>query len=474
MAVDDSAVCPRARGLVEVEFTTSMKRHRNLLLAAYHFPPHGGSGVQRAFKLARYLPLAGWRARVVTAGHEHYPVLDRTLCAEYDAACVERVLGTEPGALAMRVARRFTENKTGGAGALENRIYWRLDRWMRTLPFAEMEQLWVPAAARRARRMINEHAIEAVITTSPPCATHLVGRNLRRQLGIPWIADLRDPILDNFSYRPSSERADRYFRRLESTIAREADRVVVTCPELAERLRERYRDVSAERFTTLTNGFDPADAPTLVHKPNTGRFTLAHVGAFYREQTLGPILEAVRQLCAARPEIRDALRFRLVGTLSATERALLLPMDFSFLDPTGYVDHRTAVNEMAAADALLLTTPSSDGGRLCIPAKSFEYLAFGKHIIAYLHEGSWIDRTMRQAGNCTLVHRADTAGWAKAIESCFAAWKVGRLQQQRDRIIIEGFRRDRIAARYARVVEEAIAAMPLRNTQPVCAGKALV
>jgi hypothetical protein len=258
---------------------------------------------------------------------------------------------------------------------------------------------------------------------------------------------------------------------MEMTVVREADRIVVTCPELAERLRERYRDVPAERFTTITNGYDPADARTVTKSAAPGCFTLAHVGAFYREQTVGPILDAVRQLHAERADIRDALRLRLVGTLSATERALLTPADVSFVDQIGYVDHRTAIAEMAAADALLLTTPDSDGGRLCIPAKVFEYLAFGPHLIANLHEGSWIARTVLRAGNCTVIHHANAAAWADAIAACFAEWKAGRLQQPRDRSIVEVFRRDRIATRYARVIEETIAALPLRNTQLLCAGE---
>lgn len=427
-----------------------MMTHRNLLLAAYHFPPHGGSGVQRALKLARYLPLAGWRAHVLTAGHDHYPVLDPSLCDEYnDASRVHRVLGWEPGAIARRIAGNSASE------SFEDRIYWRLERWMNRLPLTEIERLWLPSAFRRAQRIIGEHSIEAIITTSPPCATHLLGWRLHRRLGIPWIADLRDPILDNFAYRPSA-RSDRFYYRLEKIIVREADRVVVTCPELAERLRERYREAPTERFTTIANGFDPADAPAPVGAAANVPFTLTHVGAFYRGQTVRPILDAVRRLRHVRPDIRDGLKLRLVGTLSASEKSLIEPGDESFLSTVGYVDHRRAIVEMASADALVLTTPATDSGNLCIPAKVFEYLAFGRHLIAFLHDSSWIARTVSQAGNCTLVQRPDAATWAGAIESCFEAWKAGRLQQPRDAAVVEAFRRDRLAARFARVVEDCV------------------
>ncbi len=437
--------------------------HRNLLLAAYHFPPHGGSGVQRALKLARYLPHAGWQAHVLTAGHCHYPVLDPTLCDDLDdASRVHRVLGWESGAIARRVAGRLTAAPVDGSGAssFEDHLYWRLDRWMSRLPLAENELLWLPSAVRRARRIIRDHAVEAAVTTSPPCSTHLLGWWLHRRIGIPWIAELRDPILDNFAYRPSSQLADRFYQWLERAVVRGADRVVVTCPELADRLRERYPDVPPGRFVTITNGFDPADAPAIVQPTHNRCFTLTHVGAFYRDQTVGPILEAVRRLRAARPDLRDRLRFRLVGTLAATQRSLIQPDDGMFLSQDGYVDHCRAISEMAKADALILTTPATDGGRLCIPAKTFEYLAFGRHILAFLHEQTQIARIVRQAGNCTLVHGPDASDWANAIESCFDAWKDNRLQQPRDRAVIDAFRRDRLAARFTRIVEDCVESAP--------------
>ena len=40
---------------------------------------------------------------------------------------------------------------------------------------------------------------EAVITSGPPHSSHLVGRTLKRRLGLRWIADLRDPLVDNWA-----------------------------------------------------------------------------------------------------------------------------------------------------------------------------------------------------------------------------------------------------------------------------------
>jgi glycosyltransferase involved in cell wall biosynthesis len=326
--------------------------------------------------------------------------------------------------------------------------------------------LWAPAAIRLGRRLIRDRALEAVVTTSPPYAAHLVGLALKRRLRLPWIADLRDPILDNFSYHPQTRLADRFWRWLERTVLHHADHVVVTCPELGDRLRQRYPDLDAGRISTITNGFDPADCPGWGDIPQTprsenDRFTLAYVGAFYNHQTIEPILEAIRGLRAARQDIAEDLEFRLIGSLSASQRRLLRSDDAAFLNHLGYLPHEKAVAEMTRADALLLITPSNEGGRFCIPAKTFEYLAFGGHIIALIHEGTALDGILTKAGNVSLVHQHDSSALARTVERCYDARRAGTLDRPRDRGVVEQFRRDRLAARFAQVVEHCTDGSPI-------------
>ncbi|MFH1416840.1 MAG: glycosyltransferase, partial [Planctomycetota bacterium] len=346
---------------------------RNLLLVAYHFPPIGGSGVQRAVKLARHLPAAGWRANILTAGHAHYPLIDHSMVdAAGPAARVLRCRGLEPGAVAAAVCGhlRPRDGMPRWLHALEDRLYWRLDRICSLLKLPERELLWTPRAAWKGRQLIRRQRIEAVVTTSPPVASHLVGLSLKRRLGIPWVADLRDPMLDNFAYAPMALWADRFTGWLERTVLREADHCVVTCPELADRLQDRYPELTTDRVSTITNGYDPADAPDSTVCRGRGRFTLAYVGAFYRQQSIAPVLEAIRSLRASRSDIASLLEFRVVGSIAASQLSFVRDADRVFFRHIGYAEHRQAVEEMAAADAVLLTTPNNDGGRLCIPAKT--------------------------------------------------------------------------------------------------------
>jgi len=445
---------------------------RDVLLVTYHFPPLGGSGVQRALKLARYLPDNGWRVHVLTAGHTHYPLIDTTLggdsvCGEdcelsRENVTIHRVLGYEPGgiaATACRWMRRGTAVQAGTeAPSLENRLFWRLESWYAQLRLPEVEVLWAPAAIRAARRIIKAHDIRVVVTTSPPHSIQRVGLALQQRAGVRWIADLRDPIMDNFGYAPASPKVDRYWRRLERSTVTTASKLIVTCPDLIERLQRRYPDVPRSRYLTVTNGYDLADAPCGIAptSQSAGRFVLGYVGSFYGKQTIAPLLTAMRRLVSRRPDVAGRIELRVVGSISAQQRECLNDTDDVFLRLTGYRPHAESVREMAEADCLFLMTPINDGGRYCIPAKTFEYLAFGKHIIGLVHEDTATGDILAEAGNVTLVRHGDSLRLMQAIENRFEAWLAGRPNGARNRDVVERYRRDRVARQYADVLDACV------------------
>ena len=438
-----------------------MAKLREALVIAYHFPPIGGSGVQRMLKLARYLPRLGWRAHVVCCGHTQYPLLDGSLAREAgDETIVHRTGGMEPGGLAASMGQQLAGAWGGAAKRIEEGLSWRLQKALSHAPLPEHELLWVPSAIRQARTIAEHHPIEAVISSGPPHCTHWVGESLKRRLGLAWIADLRDPILENWARHGGGPWRERYWRWLERAVVRRADRVVVTCAEAGERLIERYPSLAEDAVGFIPNGFDPEDAPRRVIPSERPTFHLAHVGAFYRDQSIGPILEAIRIVRDRSAAAATALRFDLIGSLSSQQRLLLRPEDGVFLRHIGYLPHSEAVQAMAAADALFLMTPSNPAGRFCVPAKTFEYLAFGRHIIAMVHAKTMLARTLEQAGNTTIIPDRSVKGLADAILICFEDWRLGRRQPARNASFVGQFERERQVQEFSKLLEDCTAERP--------------
>lgn len=70
----------------------------------------------------------------------------------------------------------------------------------RLLPYND-QLTWVPHAVATAERVLAGGDVFAMLSTSPPSATHIAAFLLKRRYGIRWIADLRDPIYQN-PFRP--------------------------------------------------------------------------------------------------------------------------------------------------------------------------------------------------------------------------------------------------------------------------------
>ncbi len=87
-------------------------------------------------------------------------------------------------------------NQAGRPGPLQ-----RLSRFVRGNFFLpDPRRGWNGFALSKARQLHAKLPFDTIITTGPPHSTHLIGRSLKRQLGITWWADFRDPWTDIYYY----------------------------------------------------------------------------------------------------------------------------------------------------------------------------------------------------------------------------------------------------------------------------------
>lgn len=50
-------------------------------------------------------------------------------------------------------------------------------------------------------KYLEEHPVDAIVTTGPPQSMHLIGLRLSQATGIPWVADFRDPWTKMFYFK---------------------------------------------------------------------------------------------------------------------------------------------------------------------------------------------------------------------------------------------------------------------------------
>lgn len=344
-----------------------------VLFLAYYYPPQKTSGAERPRRFVRYLPEFGYQATVIASAERHTARIVRA--GAPDAAPAADTAGTRLRA-------------------------WTADAAQRVLREHSARLPWAPRAEAAASSRIEAVRPAAILSTSPPLATHLAARQLKTRFGIPWIADFRDPFADNPMRSLPLQRV--YDPCLERSLFEKADAVIANTDAVADLWLRRYPG-HKRKIHLIWNGFDPAEelrpAPALARE----RRVLTHVGDIYGPRDPSFLLASLERLLGSGRVSAERMSVELVGPAEGS------PMwnapAFLALSARGVVScnnrvipREEALRAIASADYLLLLDVNPTTGNLQVPAKIFDYIRAGRPILATTRSGSAVDRILAQSG----------------------------------------------------------------------------
>jgi len=380
---------------------------KNVLMVAFHFPPlAGSSGIQRTLRFAAHLPSFGWRPTVITAHPRAYERTSQDLMGEVATdVAVERAFALD--------ARRHLSAR--------GRYPWWLaspDRW----------SSWRWGAALAAGKLIRARRPDVLWSTYPIATAHVIGADLHRRFGIPWVADFRDPMAQD-GY-PEDPRIWRAFKAIEQRTIGMARWSVFTTPGAARFYENRYPR-SASNIRVLPNGYDEASFAELDGvgpDPLTpGATTLLHSGVVYpSERDPTHLFEALGRIVAAGKLApgRVKVRFRACGNDAMLNELVSRHQLQSLVEVLPPIEYRHALAEMLRADGLLILQAANCNDQ--IPAKLYEYLRAGRPILALTDPSGDTAGAVRDAGIGAIARLDSTDDIAAALEDFVEAIREGR------------------------------------------------
>ena len=385
-------------------------------MIAFHYPPcDGSSGLQRTLAFTRYLDQYGWEPALLTVSAGAYEKISSSLLdAVPDGMPIKR-------ALALDAARHLSLwNRYPTALAIP-------DRWVS----------WRYTGPRAALKLIRQFKPDAMWSTFPIATAHLVAASVARKTGLPWIADMRDPMveLDPYSGIEYPENQDIRESRLkiENDIMELAAKVVFCTDGSRSICLDRYGADCSSRFTVIPNGFDEdafVRAESRARGPDSGKepgFNIVHSGTVYPGSDRGPeaLFEALRQL---REDGELPRRFRLVLRASGHDdylRNLIVRFDISTLvELAPPVPYESALVEMLESDALLVM--QGHASNPAIPAKIYEYFRARKPILGLLHPAGDTAELLRSLDAGLLAPLDDAEKISNTLKELFHGVASGR------------------------------------------------
>ena len=385
------------------------------LVVTYQWLPMFNVGVKHVANLCRYLPLAGWEPHILTKDWSEGPAPEDAFwgmtAQPIDASPSLKLAASIPVVRApyelrdnrgLRWHARFNaERETHGPlapGAWARRalnlaypVYGH---------YPDMHRGWVEPAVEAGLVAVRQYGIGAVVSVCPPATSHIVGGEIARRAGIPWVVLFAD--LFAF-YQGRGDGRSRRLRWESRALAKRwlkgASRSACISPRMVEYVCDTY-DVTGD---VVVVPFDPDEKKVAPHRVAGSPLRLVHAGSIYPNDERPDLLfDALDALVARDTAVVAKIAVDLVGSrcedwLTETLRGRACE---SMVRVVPAVSPAEAVRLQREADVLLTFNyqnpiARSAGGTLSYPCKMFEHWNAGRPTIAVgTDPGGFVDRLL--------------------------------------------------------------------------------
>ena len=441
---------------------------KKVLIITYYWPPSGGAGVQRWLKFVKYLQGYGWEPVIYTPENPESPINDPTLEKDIpQGITVIKTLIWEPYLFYKKLMGQKKEEKINAAFLSESKKPKRIEKvavWIRGNFFIpDARAFWVKPSVKFLKDYLSNNKIDTLVSTGPPHSMHLIALKLKKETGIPWLADFRDPWtnIDFYSKLMLTARADKKHKRLELAVLKNTDAVTCVGKTWLDELEEILKKSTPETFTSpihakfhfISNGFDPEDYTIQTNIAPDKKFTMAHIGTLDKSRNPGLLWKALSELVKSEPSFAADLEIKLAGkvdiaVLDDIEHYGLL----NNLNKISYLTHPEVTIVQKQAQVLMLLINNTPNAMGITTGKLFEYLAAKRPILCIGPVGGDADKILKEVNGGLLSAYNDLQKLKQDILYFYHKYKQGGLVSESTGI--EKYSRKELTRRLGSLLDE--------------------
>lgn len=311
------------------------------------------------------------------------------------------------------------------------------------LPFILIEKIfiriethwsWAISAYFSGLRLIKNRQPQLIYSTGGANSAHLAGYWLARKTGLPWIAEVHDPMI--FPGLTKNAMRTRFSAWLEGIICKHADVVWWFTEEALAQARLRHPELGERGHCVIPGANAPKFSRESYQRGN--HLIIGHFGSLAETRNLEIFLLGMRRVLESNPQWAEHIRLQLYGggIDSISARALrefpypAIIEQFGRLetDPkTGESGRDQVLKRMNAADCLLLLHGTVPFCAEYIPSKMYEYLWTQRPILALVWLNPQMEQMLREQGHWA-VKSDDAESIALALEELYSRWTQDNLR----------------------------------------------
>ena len=427
---------------------------KKVLIITYYWPPSGGSGVQRWLKFVKYFEEFGITPVVYTVDNPDYTILDDTLKRDIPSGVeVLKHPIWEPYNVAKFLSKKKSNSASMGFLTKKKSIGGKITNYIRANYFIPDARIfWVKPSVKFLKNYLATNHVDAIVSSGPPHSLHLIALELKKELGIPWLSDFRDPWtdIDYLHQLPLSQKSIRKHDRLEKEVLHNSDAVVV----VGETMRQNFLPENKNTIV-ITNGYDQNISESVSKVKRDKKFSITHIGLMNEDRNPSTLWKVLSQLCAEDKEFSDDLTIRLIGKVSELVLSEIerygLSKNFELIE---YLPHEEVLEYQKKSQVLLLALNNVASAKGIITGKIFEYLISKRPIIAIAPTDGDLAEIIQETKSGSVVDFDDAASLKIVIEKLYFSYKSDSLELNSENV--SQFHRKQLTEKMAQVLKSII------------------
>jgi glycosyltransferase involved in cell wall biosynthesis len=244
--------------------------------------------------------------------------------------------------------------------------------------YPDTEITWKNPAYKKSCQLIKQGSFSAIISSSPFPTNHIVASKLKNIFKLPWLADFRDPWVENHNYEFGNLR--KYFeRKLELKTMLNSDMMIAATSSYCQ----KQVNLHGKSCICITNGFDPNN---LIKGPKAilKKFTVNYTGRIYRhKQNPEKLFIALNNLFMKNKISKSDIEVNFYGLRQNWLEEVIKKHSLQdVVFQKGQISRDGSLQIQRDSHLLLLLGWEDSNERGIFPSKVFEYLSAKKNILA--------------------------------------------------------------------------------------------
>lgn len=407
-----------------------------ILFISYFFPPDKSVGGYRASSIAQIFPQEDIEIVLLTANQELSKRDD--LKEQHKLTHIYSPKGSQ--------IRRIGY-KTKILVGLE---ILKLDKF---LFFPDLYFPWIKRALKVGKEIVNQHDIDAIMVTSPPYSSAVVGYRLAKKFNLPLIFDQRDPWALNPSLELPKFIVKQRHRKLERKITNYA-KINVTVGNGYAQLHSESTGIKKKNFHVIPNGFFESNIPDEDVEKISKKFTVSFFGNYFKihkpffEEFAKGLKEMIEKNNLT-PE-NFAVRYAGITSRKAILRDLAKGDLVPFFEDLGYLEGKKIIEEVQRSHLNFVLVP--DSLEYLLATKIFDYALGNSHFLIIGGEGEISYWCKKIEQNYTLVEgKAESI--AVVLNELYQKWRRYNLEYGCNTQKLAEYGRFKLAKKYANLVK---------------------